>query len=595
MPVECKSPSQLANRIRELLHSVEDSATSFESLLGKVCPSHLEDARNLLHYLALRKFELRDLQWQLSRFGLSSLGRSEGFVVENLRQILARLDGKPIEDRDSSAGIDLAEGALHANTRMLMGPKPQKRHVYIMVTAPVDPLLNEQQIEDLVRGGMDCLRVNGAHGSEADWLETIRRVRAVEAKVGQRCRVLMDLPGPKIRTAIVGPKSTRMAIKATKDEKGRVLAPARVILIPAGGAGAGLQVSPEFFSALEQGMKIKLSDTREKRRSWEVEGVGPGFASVLVDKTSYLDETTVLRLKHGDLSSHILGGWPESDPWLEVQEGQELSLKRSEPPAESPVEGKSVLYCTSPEALKHLELGHRVVIDDGKAEARVLACSPEEFTLKLVRTSKRNLKIRSEKGLNLPDSRIDLPAMTTNDKTILEFALKNADMVALSFVRVPSDVDEIVSRMNAFPEKGLVIKIETQSGFMNLPATLLRLMQHNPVGVMIARGDLAVECGFERLAEIQEEILWLCEAAHLPCIWATQVLEGLAQSRLPSRAEITDAAMAVRAEVVMLNKGDHIVDAVKTLENVLCRMELHQYKKKALFRPLRVANLTKEN
>lgn len=68
----------------------------------------------------------------------------------------------------------------------------------------------------------------------------------------------------------------------------------------------------------------------------------------------------------------------------------------------------------------------------------------------------------------------------------------------------------------------------------------------NPVGVMVARGDMAVECGWERLAEIQDQILLLCEAAHVPTIWATQVLEGLAKTGLPSRAEITDAASGSR-------------------------------------------------
>lgn len=77
-------------------------------------------------------------------------------------------------------------------------------------------------------------------------------------------------------------------------------------------------------------------------------------------------------------------------------------------------------------------------------------------------------------------------------------------------------------------------------------------------GIMIARGDLAVECGYERLAEVQEEILWIAEAAHTPVIWATQVLESLAKTGLPSRAEVTDAAMGERAECVTLNKGPHI-------------------------------------
>jgi len=107
--------------------------------------------------------------------------------------------------------------------------------------------------------------------------------------------------------------------------------------------------------------------------------------------------------------------------------------------------------------------------------------------------------------------------------------------------------------------------------------------------VMIARGDLAVECGFDRMAEVQEEILWICEAAHTPVIWATQVLESLAKTGLPSRAEVTDAAMSERAECVMLNKGPYIREAVKTLDNILRRMQAHQTKKRAMLRPLQVA------
>jgi pyruvate kinase len=106
---------------------------------------------------------------------------------------------------------------------------------------------------------------------------------------------------------------------------------------------------------------------------------------------------------------------------------------------------------------------------------------------------------------------------------------------------------------------------------------------------MIARGDLAVECGWERLAEIQEEMLWLCEAAHVPVIWATQVLERLAKKGLATRAEITDAAMAQRADCVMLNKGPYAERAVRTLRDILRRMGGHQWRKSPILRPLGVA------
>jgi pyruvate kinase len=111
------------------------------------------------------------------------------------------------------------------------------------------------------------------------------------------------------------------------------------------------------------------------------------------------------------------------------------------------------------------------------------------------------------------------------------------------------------------------------------------------VGVMIARGDLAVECGYERLAEIQEEILWVCEAAHVPVIWATQVLENLTKSGMPSRAEISDAALAGRAECVMLNKGPYLVHAVQSLDDILVRMQAHQRKKSSRLRSLRLSDV----
>ena len=90
-----------------------------------------------------------------------------------------------------------------------------------------------------------------------------------------------------------------------------------------------------------------------------------------------------------------------------------------------------------------------------------------------------------------------------------------------------------------------------------------------------------MEVGYERLAELQEEVLWISEAAHVPVIWATQVLENLVKYGAPSRAEITDAAMSERAECVMLNKGPFIVEGVDLLDKVLVRMDGHQRKKTA--------------
>ena len=104
-------------------------------------------------------------------------------------------------------------------------------------------------------------------------------------------------------------------------------------------------------------------------------------------------------------------------------------------------------------------------------------------------------------------------------------------------------------------------------------------MKEEVFGVMIARGDLAVEIGFERLSEI-EEILWISEAAHVPVIWATQVLETLNKSGIATRSEITDASYASQTECVMLNKGDYIMNVIKTLRDILVRSGGHHVKKR---------------
>jgi pyruvate kinase len=163
----------------------------------------------------------------------------------------------------------------------------------------------------------------------------------------------------------------------------------------------------------------------------------------------------------------------------------------------------------------------------------------------------------AEKGINAPETNLRFSSLTEDDLKALEFIDKHADIVGYSFVRTEADVRQLQARLAALGAENLrvVLKIETRQGFENLPRLLLAAMRTRAIGIMIARGDLAVECGYERLAEAPEEILWISEAAHTPVIWATQVLESLAKTGMPSRSEITDAAMGERAECVMLKKA----------------------------------------
>ena len=181
--------------------------------------------------------------------------------------------------------------------------------------------------------------------------------------------------------------------------------------------------------------------------------------------------------------------------------------------------------------------------------------------------------------------------MTDKDRQDLDFVATHADMIGYSFVQKANDMEilqwELEQRLGTDWRKvAIVAKIETLTAVNNLPELIIHGAGKQPFGVMIARGDLAVEIGYQRLAEMQQEIFWLCQAAHVPVIWATQVLENLVKNSIPSRAEMTDAAMAERAECVMLNKGAYIGQGVAILDEVLSRMQAHQLKKTPQLRAL---------
>lgn len=152
------------------------------------------------------------------------------------------------------------------------------------------------------------------------------------------------------------------------------------------------------------------------------------------------------------------------------------------------------------------------------------------------------------------------------------------------------DLKELQQELAPYERRpAIILKIETAEAVKNFPALLIQGMKEDIFGVMIARGDLAVEIGFERMSEIQEEILWISEAAHAPVIWATQVLETLNKSGIATRSEVTDAAYAAHSECVMINKGDYVINVINTLSDILHRSGGHHIKKRYTFRPMQIA------
>lgn len=250
------------------------------------------------------------------------------------------------------------------------------------------------------------------------------------------------------------------------------------------------------------------------------------------------------------------------------------------------------IACHQQGVVEKLGEGSLILIDDGMIEATVQTTGKYKAIIRITRISGKSA-IKAGKGINFPQTLINAQALTDDDLSSLPTVVKFAHMVGYSFVRHPSDIAYLRKKLQELKglKKGpdLILKIETPESVKLLPHLLMEAMKDGVFGVMIARGDLAVEIGFERLSEIQEEILWLCEAAHTPVIWATQVLEQLNKTGIASRSEITDAYKASQAECIMVNKGNHLDKVMQTLQNVAKRSRRHHLKKSYSLPPLKIA------
>ena len=569
-------------------------------------------ARNLLHYLALRQRDLRPLQAELTSLGLSSLGRAESHVMLAVRTVLEAVDGlvsSPVATEGLPAAPVDGRQTLRARTDALFGTLPAERDVRIMVTMPAEAAHDYLLVRDLIASGMDCARINCAHDDRDTWAAICRNIATASDETGRQCRVLMDLAGPKLRTGPIEAGPAVLRWRPQRDVCGRVVAPARIWLTPYESpqpptetAAVMLPVRGSWLAALVTGDEVSLIDARDAYRTLRVVARGNGGVWAESDQTAYImSGTSLLRVTRPDIGerrTHVTD-IPPTIQTLLLAPGDTLVLTRSEVPgrpavrtAEGQVLEHAVIGVTLGPVFDDVKIGERIWFDDGRIGGEIRDVSPERLQVTITRAAAAGSKLGADKGINLPDTNLTLPSLTSKDLEDLRFVAAHADIVGYSFVRTDADVRELQSQLAALghPDLPLILKIETRRAFDNLPGLLLAAMRSTAAGVMIARGDLAVECGYERLAEVQEEILWMAEASHTPVIWATQVLERLAKDGIPSRAEITDAAMGERAECVMLNKGPHILTAVRALDDILTRMQAHQRKKTAMLRHLGVAD-----
>ena len=571
-------------------------------------------ACNLAHYLAMRQFDLRHLQDRLAQAGLTSLGRAEASVLstlDSLIDVLKRATDKhyvPGDKNFSEYGFNRGQQLLEQHTIELFGPFHELGRAHVMVTLSTEASRDYTLVSSLLEKGMTCARINCAHDDPVIWLGMITNIRRAETEMCRPCRIIMDLAGHKIRTGSIALGPSIHHIRVQKDRTGKIVAPGYLILTDdtespsADSSLFRVSIPKSLHEKLASGTCLGFIDNQNKQLYLKVEkALSDTDWLVSCEKTAYLVSGCALMLTTAQqtntresVDKFTLGEFSGEPLDIRVFKNELLLLTTGN------IDGKPAEYaeqvlihpaqigCTLSSAIENLEIGQPVWIDDGKLGAIVEAVTGQGALLRVTVAKASGVRIQSDKGINFPEAEFNLPPLTQKDLTDLDFVCAHADLVGFSFVETLADMDYLIAELakRDASEMPIIAKIETNCAVKNIPDIILGTIGRHNLGIMIARGDLAVELGSARLAEIQEELLWLCEAAHVPVIWATQVLESIAKKGTRSRPEFTDAAMAVRAECVMLNKGPYILDAIEALVNVMIRMHEHQRKKFSRLRAL---------
>lgn len=592
--------------IREQLLELRRQLLAFEqeqsALLAAVAAPYRASARNLLHFVAFHRHNHHrphqpSLQEALRRRGLSTLAGCDPHLLASLNSLIGVVEtlcGSTADSHDGGTGprepiapvsFEQGHALLHRHSDQLLGSSRA-----VMVTLPAAATDDPSLIPELVSAGMDVARINCAHDTPAVWTALAGQVRAAAQAQERPCRVAMDLAGPKLRTGPLPPLPGVVAARPERDRYGRLQQPARILALPAGSLSPP-DGDPRLVHLPVVGNSWRKLDSGDRLRSRDASG---RWRELVVDQR--LDHGVLLHCRQhcrfvAGLVFRQEGGpvrlevatLPECPGELLLKQGDRLRLcgERIVDAVKTAVTGAGEpparVRCSLPEVLDDLEAGQRVLFDDGRIAAVVVAPASEdlrEVELEIVQARAKGSRLRADEGINLPDTSLRVPALTAKDRDDLALACRLADLINVSFVRSEADITCLQRALadQQAPCGGLVLKIETHQAFLNLPRLLLSAMtQPIPLGVMIARGDLAVECGWDALSGIQEEILRVCAAAHVPCIWATEVLDTMAHRGTPTRAEITDAAMGARAEALMLNKGAYITETVRTLRRITDR------------------------
>lgn len=587
----------LIHKLEDIKRNAEKLQSKFSAELSVVNELYKKSAANLLNYIALRNSEHKNMREKLGEIGTSRLAKAEENVlysINSVLNILYKLTGK--STFYELGNIKEGRETLHFNSDALFGKNRGKRKVRIMATVPDDADKNYPAVKELLLSGVDCLRINCALHDKFIWGNMISNIRKAISETQKNCKILMDLGGTKVRTGKMeaGPKVIHL--QPEKDDYGMVQKPVLVWISPdmpcnLSASAVHLPVDEVCTEKVKKGHKIIFSDTRNKKVELIIDKVTPEGLFAKCNESCYITEGTKLNFFNNKKNKYFTAkvfGLKHVEKFLLLKKGDTLILKSGTGFSEQAKFNKdgrllspAFIYVNVEEVFSDVRAGESILFDDGKIEGTITSVSNNEMEVQITYAKPGGVKLRADKGINFPESNLSFSGLSKKDREDIPFIAENADILSFSFITTSENVKDLYKELAKYKSGhlGVVLKIENKKAYSNIADIILTGMQYFPIGIMIARGDLAIECGWNHLAEVQEEILLLCAAAQVPILWATQVLESVAKKGRPSRAEITDAAVSQRAECVMLNKGPHIIEAIQILDTILLNMQSYQSKK----------------
>ena len=584
--------------------------TAYEAQLHEIAPAHLNSARNLLHYLAVRQSDICDLQAELAALGLNALANMESATLATVNAALAAahsLAGEPLPPgvlTEPPVGMQNGGELLGDYSRRLLGAPCGQRALSIMVTMPSEAATNPDLVRDLLAAGMDVMRIDCAYDGPQAGGEMIGHCRQAEQELGRKCQIFADLAGPRLRTGAIEAAGRVVKYQPRRDLRGRVVEPAQLRFVAAEGreipSADAIPLPKAMWEQIRPKDELKFKDTRGRNRILTITGQEGDAWLATSEYTCYVETGITIRLvRRGQrIARAQVGLLPEVVLPLALHAGDLLTLVPSGKagrPARYDSQGVVVeparIPCTLDAVFDAARPGERVWFDEGKIGGVVTANEGSRITLSITQVPPGGARLKADRAIHLPDTALDIAALTGKDQDALAFLAPRVDVVGLACVRTPEDIERLhreLARLHA-GHLGVVLRIETRQAVETLPRLLLTALRRPPAGILLPRDRLAVELGLEQLADVQAEIQGLCAAAHVPVIWAAQMQEGQARNGQPGRADMIDALTIDHAACVMLNKGPHLASTVQQMSALLERMQVYRTKKRAALRKLTVS------